>query len=328
MRLVSSELPESYADQPQWRRIQSFLPTAYQLGPDDLPAEEWWDWEGHRLHLDTYRNPDAPAKVILLHGVGTNGRQMTTILGHPLAERGLETIAVDMPTYGLSRVRPDALVTYDDWVRAGSALVDAELAKDDRPIVLYGLSAGGMEAYHIAAVNPKVKGIVGMTFLDQRNPQVQVETAITKIAGRTGETTMRLGASSPLRRLKVPMRLVSKMHTLVNDKAALKACLADKTSAGNAVTLTFLDSYLRYEPAVQPEQFDACPILLTQPAKDRWSPLRLSTPFLDRITRVPVRVTELANAGHYPIEQPGLDQLVDAADGFVREVTRGDVNSG
>ena len=39
-------------------------------------------------------------------------------------------------------------------------------------------------------------------------------------------------------------------------------------------------------------------------------------------------VTELANAGHYPIEQPGLDQLVDAADGFVREVTRGDVNSG
>ncbi|WP_278259375.1 hypothetical protein [Nocardioides convexus] len=72
------------------------------------------------MHLDTYRNPDAPVKVILLHGVGTNGRQMSLVLGRPLAERGYETIAIDMPTYGVTEVADGALVTYDDWVRLGS----------------------------------------------------------------------------------------------------------------------------------------------------------------------------------------------------------------
>lgn len=49
--------------------------------------------------------------------------------------------------------------------------MEAEAGKHPgRPIVLYGLSAGGMLAYHVAArVKPGVvKGIVGMTFLDQR----------------------------------------------------------------------------------------------------------------------------------------------------------------
>ena len=68
---------------------------------------------------------------ILFHGVGTNGRQMSTILGHSLAERGFETIAIDMPTYGVTRVAPGAVVTYDDWVQIGSDLTDVELAKDD-----------------------------------------------------------------------------------------------------------------------------------------------------------------------------------------------------
>ncbi|MCA3848070.1 MAG: alpha/beta hydrolase, partial [Burkholderia sp.] len=44
-------------------------------------------------------------------------------------------------------------------------------------------------------------------------------------------------------------------------------------------------------------------------------------PFLARIRRVPVRVAMLENAGHYPLEQPGLSQMVDAIDGFYREVT-------
>lgn len=65
---------------------------------------------------------------------------MTTILGHPLSERGYETIAVDMPTFGLTEVAPGAIVTYDDWVRIGADLVELERARDDRPIVLYGLS--------------------------------------------------------------------------------------------------------------------------------------------------------------------------------------------
>lgn len=65
--------PPGYADQKVWRVIQSHLPTEYQLTDAILPSEEWWDWSGHKIHLDRYPNPSAPVKVILFHGVSTNG---------------------------------------------------------------------------------------------------------------------------------------------------------------------------------------------------------------------------------------------------------------
>ena len=32
---------------------------------------------------------------------------------------------------------------------------------------------------------------------------------------------------------------------------------------------------MTHAPAIEPEAFDACPVLLTQPAQDRWTPLPL-----------------------------------------------------
>lgn len=309
-------MPKTYANQTVWRDMQQFLPTEFQWLEGQQPAEEWWNWNGHRIHLDTYRNPQAKVKVILFHGVGTNGRQMSMILGGPLAQRGYETIAVDMPEYGMTGVAKGALVRYDDWVRAGSDLIDAELAKDSRPIVLYGLSAGGMLTYHVAALNRKVKGIVGMTFLDQRIPQVRNETALNPFMGRVGGPMVNLAAKTPLKCARMPMTVASKMSALVNNEDALKVWLSDKLSAGNAMTMAFLSSYLSYRPVTEPEDFNVCPILLTQPAADRWTPLHLSEPFLERIRKVPVKVVMLENAGHYPLEQPGLSQMVDAVDAF------------
>ena len=311
----------TYATQPNWREIQQFLPQEFQLDVEHEPTEEWWDWHNHKIHLDTYRNPQAKIKVILFHGVGTNGRQMSTILGAPLAKRGFETIAIDMPEYGVTKVAKGALVKYDDWVQAGSDLIDAELARDNRPIVLYGLSAGGMLTYHVAAKNKKVKGIVGMTFLDTQEQQVRDETSFNLFMSRVGGPLLHLTAKTPLACMRMPMSLASKMSALVNNKDALRICLADKTSAGNAMTMAFLSSYLSYKPEVEPEFFDICPILLTQPAKDRWTPLHLSELFLKRISKVPVKTVMLENAGHYPLEQPGLSQMVEAIDAFSHNVT-------
>ena len=91
---------------------------------------------------------------------------------------------IDMPTYGVTQVRDRKSVTYDDWVEIGAALIDKELARDDRPIFLYGLSAGGMETYHVAVRNPKVKGIIGMTFLDQKAQIVRDKTSGHILMGR------------------------------------------------------------------------------------------------------------------------------------------------
>ncbi|GAA2472562.1 alpha/beta fold hydrolase [Actinocorallia cavernae] len=316
---MSSTTPTSYREQQAWRDLQRFLPERLRLTDETAPEEEFWDWRGHRVHLDRYPNPGARAKVVLHHGVGTNGRQMSLILGAPLARLGFETVALDNLGYGLTQVRAGTTPSYDDWVDLVVDFLAHERARDDRPIVLYGLSAGGMLTYHVAAKaqSGTLAGIVGMTFLDQRLQQVRDETAHDRIAARLGGPLTGLLARTPAAKLKCPMSLASKMSALANDPGAMKVFLKDRTSAANWVSIRFLDRYMNYAPAVEPEDFDACPVLLTQPAEDRWTPHHLSVPVLSRITKVPVDTVMLDNAGHYPLEEPGLRQMQDAIADFV-----------
>lgn len=41
--------------------------------------------------------------------------------------------------------------------------------------------------------------------------------------------------------------------------------------------------------------------------------------FLKRITKVPVKTVMLEKAGHYPLEQPGIDQLHAAIAAFIKD---------
>lgn len=315
--------PAFYRDQRAWRDLQRFLPERMRLSDETAPEEDFWDWRGHRVHLDRYPKPDAKAKVVLHHGVGTNGRQMSLVLGAPLARMGYETVALDNLGYGLTQVKSGTTPTYDDWIDLVVDFLLRERARDDRPIILYGLSAGGMVTYHAAAKAPRgtVAGIVGMTFLDQRVQQVRDETAHDRFTARYGTQAMSLLARTPLASMRYPMALASRMSALANDPGAMKVFMKDRTSAANRVSIRFLDTYLNYAPAVEPEDFDACPVLLTQPAMDRWTPLHLSTPFLSRITEVPVETVMLDNAGHYPLEEPGLTQMHDTIADFAAKHT-------
>lgn len=308
-----------YRDQQSWKDLQAYLPERLRLTDATAPAEEFWAYRGHRVHVDRYANPDAPAKIVLHHGVGTNGRQMSLIVGAPLAQCGFETVALDNLGYGLTQVAAGCVPSYDDWVDLVVDFLAYEQSRDDRPIFLYGLSAGGMLAYHVAAKAPKgtLRGIIGMTFLDQRNQQVRDDTSHDKFISRVGAPAMGLFARTPIATMRFPMTVASKMSALVNDKGALKVMTDDRTSGGNWVPIKFLDRYIHYVPAVEPENFDACPILLTQPAEDRWSPLELSQPVLSSIKQVAVTTVMLTNAGHYPIEEPGLQQMHDAIAEFV-----------
>lgn len=309
----------TYTNQKAWKEIETHLPEKFHFNENYKPEEEWWNWKGHRVHLDTFRNKNADAKIILLHGVGTNGRQLSLIAGGPLAKLDYETIAIDMPTYGMTQVKKGTVVTYDDWVDLASDYIDEESQKDNRPIFLYGLSAGGMETYHVAAKNKKVKGIIGMTFLDQRKQMVRDETAHDTFMSRVGIPAAGVMRKIGLGGIKIPMKVASKMYTLVNNDDVLQVMLHDKTSAGNLATMTFLDSYGNYQPAMEPEEFDTCPVLLTQPSLDRWTPKFLSIPVLSGLKKVDHEIVDLENGGHYPVEQPALDQLVEAIDQFVKK---------
>ncbi|MFJ7223653.1 alpha/beta hydrolase [Streptomyces sp. NPDC098090] len=225
--------------------------------------------------------------------------------------------------YGLTQVKPGATPSYDDWVDLVVDFLAYEQSRDDRPIVLYGLSAGGMLTYHVAAKAPRgaLRGIVAMTFLDQRNQQVRDESSHDLLTARIGAPFMGLAARTPAGRPMYPMSLAGKMSALANNPDAMKVFMKDRISAANWVSVRFLDRYLNYAPAVEPADFDACPVLLTQPVEDRWSPHHLSLPALSRIIKVPVDTVMLDNAGHYPLEEPGLQQLQDAIADFVTHHT-------
>ena len=327
--LLARANPLEYPPDGMWSKQQAFLPERMHLNDTTMPLEAVWQWQGHRIHIDRFINDKASAKVILMHGVGTNGRQMSMILGGPLWKRGYETIALDMPGYGMTKVGSERPVAYSDWVQIVSDFVDIEHQRDPRPIILFGLSAGGMQAYHVAAQNSHVSGVAGMTFLDQRNPTVRDKTARNLFMSRMGVPTARLLSHIPLlRSIKLPMRMTSKMYTIVNNDEALPLFLKDKTSSGNWMSLRFLAGYMDYTPKTEPQDFTQCPVLLTQPAQDRWTPISLSRPFLDKLTHVDVAIIMLENAGHYPLEMPGLKQLEDGVATFIETIVLKNLRGG
>jgi len=226
-----------------------------------------------------------------------------------------------MPKYGVTKVASGVTVSYEDWVNIGNEFVDSELEHDPRPIVLYGLSAGGMLTYHVAALNKKVKGIIGMTFLDTQIQQVRDETCLNLFMSRVGVPSAHLFAPIPiLNAISIPFSMASKMWALSNNTEAMKIVLADKTSAGAWTSMKFLSSFMTYKPVTPPEEFKVCPILFIQPAEIKWTPLQLSELFSKRVKKVDVTIVELENAGHYPMEQPGLQQMSDATISFLRKV--------
>ncbi|KAL2833478.1 hypothetical protein BJY01DRAFT_253528 [Aspergillus pseudoustus] len=110
------------------------------------------------------------------------------------------------------------------------------------------------------------------------------------------------------------------MSLLVNNSDALKVFQADRSSADSWALMHFLLSYSTYQPALEPEDFNVCPILLTQPDQDKWTPLYLSELVLSLVKKVLVKTVVLENAGHYPIEDPGLQQMADAIIKFLHEI--------
>lgn len=312
---------ETYAEQGSWKKLQNRMPENYRLDSSHQPQEYFWRWKENNIHVDYYPRPNSTAKVILLHGVGTNGRQMSLILGHPLAQAGYETMALDLPGYGMSQYPSKSKIRYGDWVQLVSDFVDAEAKKDDRPIFLYGLSAGGMLTIHVAMQNKNIKGVIGMTFLDQQRIDVQKGTMRFSYLSPILLSGMQIAAMTPIGNIRLPMSLVSKMYALTNDKEALKIMQRDSTSAGNSMSIQFLKSYMFYKPKYDLSRFIQCPVLLTQPAEDHWTPLELSRPTINRLT-VPHQVVMLPKGAHYPIEAEALEQLRKSSIEFIQKYSK------
>lgn len=309
---------KSYESTSAWKQLNKLLPRNFRIEDDNLPVEEIHDWKGNKIHLDRYRRPDAKYRIFLHHGVGTNGRQMNMILGHKLADAGYDVVAIDNLGYGMTEVTQKD-VRYRDWVHCFADLVNQETRRDYKKPVLYGLSAGGMMCYNAACHMDEVHGIIGMCFLKNDNKTVGKQTAKYGWSNWLALPAMNFLCKLGLGRIPLPMKALSKMNLLVNNKPALKIFLKDKASAGAWVQMQFLYEYMTYKAEIPVTEFDKCPILLTQPEKDHWTPLHLSEISMKGI-KAPFTVKILENGGHYPMEEIALEQLLEYSVEFIQSL--------
>jgi alpha-beta hydrolase superfamily lysophospholipase len=307
----------SYADLTTWREYQSFFPETMRCTPESTPKEEWWKWRDLDVHLDRMALPDAKLKVIVLHGAGAYGRVMAPAA--VLAQRhGFETVAPDLPGYGLTRV-PRAQMDYGLWIECVSDLIDAELARDGRPIALFGVSLGGLLAYQAAARSRKVVGVVATTLADTRERDVRRDFAKHPWLGTAGLALLDT-LSFALDGLPLPISAMSKMDRISNDPALSALCASDALGGGSWVPARFLRTLMTTIPAIEPEAFDVCPVLLAHPGVDRMTDIAASRRFFDRLPG-DKRMVVLEGASHMPTEHPGVDQLEDAVIAFLKQVS-------
>ncbi len=303
----------SYTDHPIAQRYQSYFPEAMRCSPESTPRESWWSWRGLDVHLDRMGAPDAPLKVIVLHGAGAYGRVMAPAA--VLAQRhGYETVAPDLPGYGLTAV-PRERMDYGLWIDCVCDLIDAEIARDGKPVVLFGVSLGGLLAYQSAARSKQVVGLVATTLADPRETPVRRDFARHPLLGTVG--LWLLERLAPITDgLPLPMAVMSRMDGISNRRDLAALCKSDRMGGGNWVPARFLRTLMTTAPALEPEAFDVCPVLLAHPGDDRMTDIALSRRFFDRLAG-PKRMVVLDGASHMPTEHPGIDQLEASVLGFL-----------
>jgi alpha-beta hydrolase superfamily lysophospholipase len=300
-----------------WKNYQKFFPEELRITENSLPVEEWWDWNHYYIHLDRMPVPESKIKVLIIHGAGGNGRLLAPY-ARMLQVHGYEVIAPDLPPYGLSTASELKSMSYQDWIEIITELIEREFKRDSKPIVLLGASIGGMLAYHAACVSKNVKGLIVTTFVDTSNPEIRDQIAPNKAISRIGKFTLNTFPAL-LDSFQIPVSMVSRMNLITNNMELTKLIIKDPFAAGTKITLRFLRTFLNMKPIVEPENFNGCPIFLVHPEIDPMTPFHLSEIFYNRL-KCKKRYVILEDAGHFPIEQPGLKQMETAVLSFINEI--------
>ena len=305
---------KSYKEETYWRRYEALLPAQFRVSAEH-PQEEWWSWGETAVHLDRLPAPDAPLKLLSVHGIRGYGRLLLGF-GAPFRPDLCEVVAPDLPGYGLT-VPSGAPLRFSTWVSCLRDLIDRELRRDGRPVVLFGGSLGGMVAYHAACVAP-VQGIVATTFVDMTDPETAA--GISRFS-RLSRFTLPLARRMPevLGRIRVPARLLGKMQAISNDAQLVRIIAQDPCGGRTRLPLSMLKSAIETAPSLPPEQFERCPVLLVHPGVDRMTDIEFSRRFFDRLA-APKRMVVLDGAGHWPIEEPGATQMTESVRSFLEEI--------
>jgi alpha-beta hydrolase superfamily lysophospholipase len=308
MNASRKNLPTYQHTHESWRRAHDLLAESLRMRPDQTPREEWLRVGRFEVHLDRHGRDDAPATLVLVHGGGGNGRLLAPY-GCLAAEHGFAAVAPDLPGYGLTRQRRKRSIVYEDWRTVLTAVVEDTARRNGRPVVLFGLSMGGMLAYDVAARTRIPAALVTTCLLDPRLPEVRRQMVRAPWLATLTEWSLRVPWLTDHGVVK--MNLVGNMKAIANDPRISRALSRDRRAGGTWMPGRWIRTFLTSDPVVEPEAFDVCPVLLAHPAEDRWTDVAVSRPFFDRLVSTPTELVMLERSGHFPIEAPGRDVLAD-----------------
>jgi alpha-beta hydrolase superfamily lysophospholipase len=312
---MSKDANMGYRSHPSWIAYRDLLVQEFQIKIERDPAEIWLDAGGHTLHVDEWR-PDGAAKgtAILVHGGGGHGRILAP-LGDAVAAMGWRAVAPDLPGYGLTRTKPGWRWDYAEWPRTVAALAD----RADGPVVLLGLSVGGMTALFAAQQATAVKGVIATTLIDMSDPDIYAGAARWRWLGHLARLS---GAYMPMisDRIAMPLRLAAPLRAMSSSPAMRRYFQTDPLLGSKWIPARFWRTLHEYCPARGAIDLP-CRLLLAHPGADAWTPVPLSRPAFDRI-RSPKRLRVLTNGSHLPAERPAFDELRGEIEGFLGAIGR------
>ena len=249
--------------------------------------------------------------MLLVHGAGGHSGALWPIAAL-VASRGIDVSAVDLPLYGRTTSPDPTAVRYDAWIDLLVDLVEAE--HDHRPLVLLGASIGGLLAYEVAARSPHVAAVAATCLRDPGDWRARTHMTRAAALGVLGGPLSAL-ARGGLARTMVPMSAVANLRRMSRNRALSRLCAVDPRGGAAKVPLGFLASYLRFTHT--PPERNRTPVTLLHPGRDSWTPVELSARVLSRAAG-PAELVVLRECGHFPIEDPGITDLVDVVAGLAR----------
>lgn len=297
---------KSYQDYRSWEWFQPFFPKENRLHNHNLPTEEYMPFDDMLIHVDRYIPSETKGeyKFVLVHGGGANGRLLSP-MAIALRDMGYEAVSPDLPGFGLTTY--NKVVEYQDWINVVLHLIEQEQLKDDKPIVLFGISLGGMLAYQVACLAKNIKGLIVTTLADTTQFKVTKVLAKNSIMASAGSKFMN-GAPSITDGVKIPIRHTTVMSKMANNPDFVRLLIKDKVGSGSKVHLKWLRTLQTTKATIAPENFTKCPLLFLHPELDKLLSFEVSKPFYDKLA-CNKTLCYLEGCGHIPLEEPGISQM-------------------